>query len=281
MLGCSNTYLFLTSDQIIAASTIEGTQKLVSIGLPNASWEVVAGPWSSIQNDALTRVSDTSFLLIGGCVDRPDALYFVEMDSRNAQPQDPAKQTDGLGTSRKILKSSLSINLPASTFSSPEHITVTSTHSPTTYGFFFPPHNLSYKGPINSRPPLIVLSHGGPTSSFNPGLVLSTQYWTNRGYAVFCLNYRGSSGYGRKYIEQLDGEWGVADVADAVVSVKFLADRIDTSRVGIRGGSAGGYCVLQSLCEEKTNSTWAGGVSAYGISDLRGLVEDTHKFESR
>jgi len=216
-----------------------------------------------------------AFLLIGSGTDSPDALYLVNVHEGSDHENGTLKAFN------TMLKSSLNTELPGTTFSFPEHVTVEGGQSAKTYGFFFPPQNPSYKAPENSLPPLIILSHGGPTSHFGPGLALQTQFWTSRGYAVFCLNYRGSSGYGRAYIEELDGNWGIADVADAVACVRFLGDRIDTSRVGIRGGSAGGYCVLQALCDEETNSTWAGGVSAYGISDLHGLVEDTHKFESK
>lgn len=226
----------------------------------------------------MSRVSDTSFMIIASGVDSPNALYLASLKSHDSSVS--AYRTSHKISSR-LLKSALNIELPATTYSRPEHITVTGENVPKTYGFYYPPHNPEYVGPQGDLPPLIVVSHGGPTGHISPDLGLQTQYMTSRGYAVFCLNYRGSTGYGRAYIEELDGEWGVADVADAVNGVRFLGDRIDTTRVGIRGGSAGGYCVLQCLCEEQTKSTWAGGVSLYGISDMHALMEDTHKFESQ
>jgi len=126
-----------------------------------------------------------------------------------------------------------------------------------------------------------VWMHGGPTSHVTPGLSLATQYWTSRGYACARINHAGSTGYGRAYRELLDGEWGVADIADAASCVAYLASQslIDASKVGIVGESAGGYAVLQALTTYP--SIWAGGISLYGISDLQGFVEITHKFESQ
>ncbi len=129
-------------------------------------------------------------------------------------------------------------------------------------------------------PPLIVISHGGPTAfstaGFNPGV----QFWTTRGFAVLDVNYSGSSGYGRAYRDRLRGEWGVLDVADCVAGARALAEvgRVDGARLVIRGGSAGGYTTLRALT---TSDVFAAGCSRYGIGDLAALASDTHKFEAR
>lgn len=93
------------------------------------------------------------------------------------------------------------------------------------------------------------------------------------------MNYGGSSGYGRAYRERLRGKWGEVDVEDCATAVKLLGERglIDPKRVAIRGGSSGGYTVLQALVVAP--DVWAAGASLYGISDLVALADDTHKFE--
>jgi dipeptidyl aminopeptidase/acylaminoacyl peptidase len=93
------------------------------------------------------------------------------------------------------------------------------------------------------------------------------------------VNYRGSSGFGRAYRDRLRGEWGVLDVDDCVAGARHLAAQglVDPARLVIRGGSAGGYSVLQALAE---HDVFAAGSCHYGISDLEALTRDTHKFES-
>ena len=80
--------------------------------------------------------------------------------------------------------------------------------------------------------------------------------------------------------ERLRGQWGIADVNDSARAVSLLGHLVDEKRALIRGGSAGGYTVLQVLTTPSTAKTFAGGTSSYGISDLEALMHDTHKFES-
>jgi dipeptidyl aminopeptidase/acylaminoacyl peptidase len=148
------------------------------------------------------------------------------------------------------------------------------------HAFFYPPTNANYQGLDNELPLVIALCHGGPTSAADSGLNLKIQYWTNRGFAVIDINYRGSTGFGRKYRQALAGTWGIADVEDTKHAVGYLAkhQKIDPERCLIRGGSAGGYTVLSALT---FTDTFKAGASLYGIGDLETLVTDTHKFESR
>ena len=129
-------------------------------------------------------------------------------------------------------------------------------------------------------PPLIVISHGGPTAFATAGFSADVQFWTTRGFAVLDVNYSGSSGYGRAYRNRLRGEWGVLDVDDCIAGAEAMAHqgRVDGARLVIRGGSAGGYTTLRALT---TSAAFAAGCSRYGIGDLTALASDTHKFESR
>lgn len=150
----------------------------------------------------------------------------------------------------------------------------------TAHGYFYPPRNSDYAAPTTEKPPLLVMSHGGPTSSSSSSLKYAIQYWTSRGIAVLDVNYGGSSGYGRAYRQQLNGQWGIVDVDDCVNGARYLAERdeVDGNRLAIRGGSAGGYT---TLCALTFRDIFRAGASHYGISDLEALAKDTHKFESR
>jgi dipeptidyl aminopeptidase/acylaminoacyl peptidase len=150
----------------------------------------------------------------------------------------------------------------------------------TAHAFFYPPTNPRFAAPPDTKPPLILLSHGGPTAMTSDSLSLAVQWWTSRGLAVVDVNYRGSTGYGRAYRDSLIGEWGVADVEDCIAAARFLAmtGRVDAARMAIRGGSAGGFTVLAALTR---SDLFKAGASLYGIADLALLAQDTHKFESR
>ena len=140
------------------------------------------------------------------------------------------------------------------------------------HGFFYP----SMHG--ESKPPLLVFIHGGPTSACYPMLDPRIQYWTQRGFAVADLNYRGSTGYGRDYRQALHLKWGEVDVEDACAVVSYLAGQglIDGEKAFIRGGSAGGYT---TLCALAFKDVFRGGASLYGVSDPIALTRSTHKFE--
>jgi len=148
------------------------------------------------------------------------------------------------------------------------------------HAFFYKPVNSQYQGLDDEKPPLIVLSHGGPTAATTAEFNNSIQFWTNRGFAVVDVNYGGSTGYGREYRDRLKGQWGIVDVEDCVHAAEYLVTEglVDSKRLAIRGGSAGGYTTYVAL----TNySLFAAGVSRYGVADLSCLVKESHKFEVR
>ena len=140
------------------------------------------------------------------------------------------------------------------------------------HGFFYPAMN------GEKKPPLLVFIHGGPTSACYPMLDPRIQYWTQRGFAVADLNYRGSTGYGRDYRQALHLNWGVADVEDACAVVSYLTEQelIAPRTAFIRGGSAGGYT---TLCALAFHNVFRAGASLYGVSDPIALARATHKFE--
>uniref|UniRef100_A0A2N9HSW5 Peptidase S9 prolyl oligopeptidase catalytic domain-containing protein n=1 Tax=Fagus sylvatica TaxID=28930 RepID=A0A2N9HSW5_FAGSY len=177
------------------------------------------------------------------------------------------------------------------------------------YAFFYPPTNPTYQGSQGEKPPLLLKSHGGPTSETRGMLNLSIQYWTSRGWAFVDVNYGGSTGYGREYRDRLLRRWGIVDVNDCCSCARFLVDsgKVDEERLCITGGSAGGYTTLASLAFKETFKAGASfcnvrllapftkptpllGVSDgvylailaswLAVADLGMLRAETHKFES-
>lgn len=150
----------------------------------------------------------------------------------------------------------------------------------TAHAYFYPPKNKNYIAPDNEKPPLLVLSHGGPTSATSAGLSLGIQYWTSRGIGIVDVNYGGSTGYGRDYRQRLNGTWGIVDVVDCANAARYLVAQglADGQRLAIRGGSAGGYT---TLCALTFHDLFSAGASHFGISDMEAMALETHKFESR
>ena len=162
----------------------------------------------------------------------------------------------------------------------PEAIEFPTSAGETAHGFYYPPTNADFSGPEGELPPLIVQSHGGPTSHATPYLDREYLFWTSRGIGVVDVNYRGSSGHGRPYRQRLQGNWGVLDSDDCIAAARHLAvsGEVDGERLAIRGGSAGGYA---TLCALVFHDDFATGASYFGVADTETLAEDTHKFESR
>ena len=162
----------------------------------------------------------------------------------------------------------------------PEAVSWTGYEGATAYGFLHRPTHPDVAGPEDELPPLVVIAHGGPTSATTTVPRASISYFTSRGIAVLDVNYAGSTGYGRAYRERLDGTWGLADIEDVVAGARHLAEIgvVDGERLGVRGGSAGGFVVLAALA---FHDTFSAGISYFGVADLSLLAEETHKMESR
>ncbi len=150
----------------------------------------------------------------------------------------------------------------------------------TAHAIFYPPTHPDHRAPAEEKPPLIVAIHGGPTAAASPRMSLRTQFWTTRGFAYVDVNYRGSTGFGRRYRDDLRGRWGVADVEDCIAAARHLAEsgHVDPRRCLVRGSSAGGFTALSALVR---SDVFSAGCVLYGVSDLEALARDTHKFESR
>ena len=161
----------------------------------------------------------------------------------------------------------------------PRPITWHAQNGSNVFGLYYPPANQHYAGV--GLPPAIVYIHGGPTSQSVAGYSIDIAFFTSRGYAYLSVNYRGSTGFGRAYRRALNGCWGDMDAEDAAGGAQALVDQglADPHRLVIRGGSAGGYTVLNALI--RYPGRFKAGLCSYGVSNLFTLAADTHKFEER
>ena len=177
------------------------------------------------------------------------------------------------------VKSATEMIIDADWLSLAQRVNWTTEHG-SVYGYFYPPVNPDFRAPAGSLPPMITLSHGGPTSFSASDFKIGYQFWTSRGFAILDVNYSGSSGFGREYRDRLKGHWGVLDVLDCISgAVSMGSQRLaDPDRLAIRGGSAGGFTTLAALT---TTDVFNAGISQFGIADLEALAKDTHKFEAR
>lgn len=129
-----------------------------------------------------------------------------------------------------------------------------------------------YKPPVarlgGTAPPLVVRVHGGPNAQARPVFDPDIQVLVEAGFVVAAPNYRGSTGFGRAFEDANNMDWGGGDLKDllAVVDGLALEGTIDRNRVGITGGSYGGYMTLRALTA--TPDDWGAGVARYGMPDL-------------
>jgi len=257
----SSTYC-IQGDNIYAIYTQRGKQQLCHIDINSGHIEPIDTPFDYF----------AEYLLFS-----QDGLIF-----RAASPttEEAIYQLDLKTLVIKQLSETKALPIASDQISCAESIHFNSKADRKCQAFYYPPHNKDYHAKQNQQPPLIVMSHGGPTAMTNNSLNLAIQFWTHRGFAVVDVNYAGSSGFGKKYRNLIKGQWGVADIEDCIAAAQFLVEtnRADENAVLIRGGSAGGYT---TLCGLTFFDYFAAGTSRYGVADLEGLASDSHKFEAR
>ncbi|KZT54265.1 alpha/beta-hydrolase [Calocera cornea HHB12733] len=214
----------------------------------------------------LWSLSDTKAVMLGATDTTPLSLILLTLK--------------GDSVTYETLSKPANLDLSPELFSAAQPRTLTTPDGPV-HVLYYPPKNPEYVAPEGEKPPALVSVHGGPTGAAHAGLSLGVQFFTTRGYAWIDVQYGGSTGYGKAYRDLLNGEWGIVDVRDSAACVAALGEAglIDTQRVGIRGRSSGGFTVLAALCDYP--DVYTAGVSLFGISDLKALATDTHKFESR
>ena len=254
-------YALIEGGRLACVYTQGGTDHLAVVDTKRNSLEDWPLPYTAITgvaSDGIKRVA-----IIGSSPSVPSELVLLEVGSSD----------------RTVIRKSLDVELDPRDLSHPQHIEFPSSGGRRAYAFYYPPTNKTTSGISGEKPPLIVTSHGGPTTHATSGLKLKTQFWTSRGFAVVDVNYGGSTGYGREYRNLLLGRWGIVDLEDCVAVARHLAGKgnVDGERMAIRGGSASGFTTLSALV---FHDLFRAGASYFGVADLEALARDTHKFES-
>ena len=256
-----STYAFPEPNALFCASTRDGKWRLGRIDLSSLEYREIKLPSTELSS----LVAGQGFIVFkaGSPV---EATSIVRLDTTSHRLD--------------ILRQSSTLTIDRGYISVPGAIEFPTEGGLTAYGYYYPPQNKDFQAPDGELPPLVVLSHGGPTGSTSTTLSLPLQYWTSRGFAVLDVNYGGSTGYGRAYRERLNDRWGIVDVDDCINGAKHLVDEglVDGDRLVIRGWSASGYTTLAAIT---FRDVFKAGASHYGISDLEAMVRDTHKFEAR
>jgi dipeptidyl aminopeptidase/acylaminoacyl peptidase len=257
----NSLYGFDPGRGIICSYKKNGISSLVTIDTATGTPDRLELPYSTISQ---MRTEGGRAILVAASPKEPVSIVTLNLATRGLE----------------VLRRSREVKIDSGYFSMPRAIEFPTGNGLTAHAIFYPPRNRDYVEPLDEKPPLLVMSHGGPTSATSSGLRYAIQYWTSRGIAVLDVNYGGSSGYGREYRARLKGQWGIVDVDDCVNGAANLVQsgEVDGDRLTIRGGSAGGYTTLCALTFRKA---FKAGASHYGISDLEALARDTHKFESR
>lgn len=199
----------------------------------------------------------------------------------DAPPDSPAAIVIGKpDQASEIIRMSTTLPYSRDDISLAQHLHFPTEDGATGHALFYAPVSSHATIPDGEKPPLIVMVHGGPTARASAAFSFKVQWWTSRGFAVLDVNYGGSTGFGRAWRKRLEGRWGLTDVADCIDATKEVLRRglVDPNRIAIRGSSAGGLTVLNTLA---TSRIFAAGTSLYGVTDLRALAAETHKFESR
>ena len=256
-----STFACLSRKRIAVAVNELGVWHLVFVDRQTGAEERIRLTYSDITS---VRALSDGVAFIGGTPQQAPAVIRYSFDTGRC----------------RILRRSTELKIGSDFISFPQHVVFPTGQGEHAHGFYYAPTHPDWVEEKGENPPLIVKSHGGPTSAASTSLDLRIQFWTSRGFAVLDVNYRGSTGFGRAYREKLNGAWGIADVEDCISGARFLATqgRADEERFIITGGSAGGYTTLAAL---SFHDLFKAGASYYGVSDLEGLVRDTHKFEAR
>jgi dipeptidyl aminopeptidase/acylaminoacyl peptidase len=257
-----SSYAFLGDGRIACHLTAGGVDHTAILDPETGELTDMDLPQTVIPHPSLVA-EGTAVAFVGASPATAPQIVLLDLTSRNVE----------------VLRESDPVPIDPAVLSTPEPIGFPTEGGQTAYAYFYPPANDGFVGPDGERPPLIVMSHGGPTSQADPSLDLETQFWTSRGFAVVDVNYGGSTGFGRAYRQRLNGSWGVVDTEDCINAARFLAEegRVDGARLLIRGGSAGGYT---TLCALTFHDDFAAGASYYGIADLVPFAAGgTHKFE--
>ncbi|HWN85539.1 MAG TPA: prolyl oligopeptidase family serine peptidase [Vicinamibacterales bacterium] len=261
ILGTS-TWTFTSPTRLVVSYTREGRWHLGCADLDAGRFRELA---SELEPGAWLAPAADEVVLVAGSATAADEVIAVHVESGAV----------------RVLRAVPGASIDAGYVSVPESLWFPTDGDRAAQLFYYAPRNRDCTPVAGDRPPLIVISHGGPVAAADSTLDYTIQFWTSRGFAVADVNYGGSTGFGRAYRQRLNRQWGVVDVADCIRAAQFLAaeGKADPGRLVIRGGSAGGFTTLAALTAFP--DVFKAGASYYGVSDLEALLHDSHKFEAR
>jgi len=256
-----SSYAFTADGSIVSVARRDGRDRLLHVR-PDELVGEIDTPYTEFEG---LVAGSTGIVSIAGLPAEPTVV--VRLDAATLAVAGVLRRASGIVLDPELVAVPETVHFPTS-------------GGRTAHALYHAPRNPRFVAPAGERPPLVVLSHGGPTSNASTALDLTTQLLTSRGIAVVDVDYGGSAGYGRAYRRELNGRWGIVDVDDCVAAARFLVARgdVDATRMAIAGGSAGGYTTLSALA---FRDVFAAGVSRFGVGDLETMTQDTHKFESR
>jgi len=256
-----STYAFVSANKILCSYTQNGLWFLASLETDTKKFTPIESPYTDIH---FPRAGNGFVIFFAGSTSQPDSLIRMDVETLKME----------------TVKQAFEVTVDADYLSQAKPISFTTTDGKNAHAIYYAPKNTDYAAPETEKPPLMVISHGGPTGATGTTLKYGIQYWTSRGFAVLDVNYGGSTGYGREYRQRLNGNWGIVDVDDCCNAALYLVQQelADPNRLAIRGGSAGGYTTLACLAFK---DVFKAGASHFGLSELEIFVNDTHKFESR
>jgi dipeptidyl aminopeptidase/acylaminoacyl peptidase len=255
------SWAVLNERTALCAGAAQGEWRLYRVDLAGGTLDPLALPFTHVEHVA---ADGPLAVLLAGAADRATAVVRLGIEHGEATIVRPAQAAV----------------LAPDAISHPRPLEFPTAGGATAHAWHYPPQNAACALAPGERPPLRVVCHGGPTGAAYRGLDLRIQFWTSRGWAVLDVDYRGSTGYGRTYREQLRGRWGEADVEDCAHAACHAVEAglADGSRVVVSGSSAGGYT---ALCALAFTDTFSAGAIYYGVADPESLFAGAHKFESR
>jgi dipeptidyl aminopeptidase/acylaminoacyl peptidase len=259
----ASSYAFLADGRIACHYEVDGVQHTALLDPTTGELIDLDLPYTAVSAPFLAAEGST-IALIAGAPTIPMQVVLLDVTARSVD----------------VIRESERVEIDPGFFSLPRQIEFPTENGQTAFAHVYLPENPDVEALPGGAPPLIVMSHGGPTAETTPEFSLEIQFWTSRGFAVVDVNYGGSTGYGRAYRQRLNGMWGVVDTADCINAARYLAEErsVDGSRLLIRGASAGGYT---TLCALAFHDDFAAGASSFGLADLVPFMEGgTHKFES-
>lgn len=224
--GCnSSNYIPLSPDLLVCSYSVGAKDCLGLINLRRPRLIPLQSDFVSVSQ--LRRLSNTSFVLLASTPTEPTALIRISLLNLASQSyrllptnittikRSSTLISDGL-IDKAYLSEAKELDFPT---------TLPNGTKAVAHAVLWEPKSKDYVGEKGTSPPCVFNIHGGPSSSAGMGFNLQTAFWTSRGFMVCSVNYGGTTGYGREYLERLTGEWGVTDVLDTIAAAKFLGSK--------------------------------------------------------